>query len=73
MVSTSAMRRLRAFFYARCILGRTVYSRRKTQPGTRKPAFLLGTGRFPVKSRTENRERKRSQKARKRALSEGRR
>jgi hypothetical protein len=46
-------------------------SRRKTQPGTRKPAPLLDVGRFSVKSRAENRERKRGEVARKRAPAEG--
>lgn len=59
------------FFYANCILGRITSSRRKTQPDARKPAFLQGLGRFSVKSRTENRERKRSRTAQKWAPSEG--
>ncbi len=71
MTSTLTTRRLRAVFYARCILGRIASSRRKTQLDARKPAFLQGLGRFSVKSRTENRERKRGRTARKWAPSEG--
>ena len=65
MISTFTVNRLRAVFYARCILGRIASSRRKTQPDARKPMFLQGLRRFAVKSRTENRERKRGRATRK--------